>query len=64
MNYGEIQVALLGIFDKSRSKSGLRKPMDYNAEIGYFIVVPYQCSFLAENDSVQFILFILIKILF
>ena len=49
MNYGEILAALLGIFDKYRSKSGLRKTMDYNAEIGYFTAVPYQCSFIVEK---------------
>ena len=49
MNYGEIQAALVGIFDKSISKSGLRKSMDYNAEIGCFTAVPYKCSFLVEN---------------
>ena len=49
MNYGEIQGALLGIFDKSISKLGLRKSMDYNAKIGCFTAIPYQCSFLEEN---------------
>ena len=59
MNDGEIQAALVGIFDKSRSKSRLRKSMDYNAEIDCFTAIPYQCSFLAKNlfSLVYFICF-------
>ena len=40
-------------------KSGLRKSMDHNAEIGYFTTVPYQRSFIAKNlfSPVYFICF-------